>query len=81
MFVGFGSIGQGVLPLVLRHIGIKPERITIVTADGAGGARPPSTASSSSSTRLRDNFRQFFDPLLGKGDFLLNLSTTCRASR
>ena len=36
VFVGFGSIGQGVLPLVLRHIGIKPERITIVTADELG---------------------------------------------
>ena len=23
LFIGFGSIGQGVLPLVLRHIGIK----------------------------------------------------------
>ena len=22
VFVGFGSIGQGVLPLILRHIGI-----------------------------------------------------------
>ena len=44
VFVGFGSIGQGVLPLVLRHIGITPERITIVTADdggpeGGGGVR------------------------------------------
>ena len=36
LFIGFGSIGQGVLPLVLRHIGIAPERITIVTADDRG---------------------------------------------
>ena len=36
VFVGFGSIGQGTLPLVLRHIGIAPERITIVTADDRG---------------------------------------------
>ena len=36
LFVGFGSIGQGVLPLMLRHIGIAPERITIVTADDRG---------------------------------------------
>ena len=34
--VGFGSIGQGVLPLILRHVGIKPDQITIVTADEAG---------------------------------------------
>ena len=25
--VGFGSIGQGVLPLILRHIGITAERV------------------------------------------------------
>ncbi|MGH8186965.1 MAG: saccharopine dehydrogenase NADP-binding domain-containing protein, partial [Steroidobacteraceae bacterium] len=31
VFIGFGSIGQGVLPLILRHVGISPERITIVT--------------------------------------------------
>ena len=36
LIVGFGSIGQGVLPLILRHIGIKPERITVVTAENAG---------------------------------------------
>ena len=31
VFIGFGSIGQGTLPLVLRHIGIPKERITIIT--------------------------------------------------
>ena len=36
VIVGFGSIGQGVLPLILRHVGITPDRITIVTADDAG---------------------------------------------
>ena len=38
VMVGFGSIGQGVLPLILRHIGTSAERITIVTADEAGQA-------------------------------------------
>ena len=37
VMVGFGSIGQGVLPLILRHIGIKPEQITIITDDMRGG--------------------------------------------
>ena len=36
VFVGFGSIGQGVLPLILRHIGTSPDRITIVTAENSG---------------------------------------------
>ena len=39
IFIGCGSIGQGVLPLILRHIGgLTPERITIVTADDSGRA-------------------------------------------
>lgn len=73
--VGFGSIGQGVLPLLLRHIGIKPERITIVTADEAGreiaaeyGVRLVKE------TLTRENYRRVLEPLLGRGDFLLNLS-------
>ena len=36
VFIGFGSIGQGTLPLVLRHIGIPKERITIITSDDRG---------------------------------------------
>lgn len=75
VMVGFGSIGQGVLPLILRHMDIKPEQITIVTADDRGHAeadhfgikfiRDPLT---------KDNYQQMLRPLLGKGDFLLNLS-------
>jgi homospermidine synthase len=75
VFVGFGSIGQGVLPLVLRHIGIKPERITIVTAD-EGGRREAAEYGIKFivSPLTRDNFKQVLEPLLGRGDFLLNLS-------
>src|SRR6185295_15922337 len=71
VFVGFGSIGQGVLPLVLRHIGIKPERITIVTADESGKRE---AAEFGVNPLTRDNYRQVLEPLIGKGDFLLNLS-------
>ena len=38
VMVGFGSIGQGVLPLLLRHIGMQPAQITIVTAEERGRA-------------------------------------------
>ena len=33
VMIGFGSIGQGVLPLILRHIRIKPSQITIIAED------------------------------------------------
>ena len=36
VIVGFGSIGQGVLPLMLRHIDMPADRITIVTAEPRG---------------------------------------------
>ena len=75
IFVGFGSIGQGVLPLILRHVGIQPDQITIVTADEAGekiaqeyGVRFVKHA------LTRQNFKNVLDPIVGRGDFLLNLS-------
>ncbi len=75
VFVGFGSIGQGVLPLVLRHIGISKERITIVTSDTRGEAEAQAYGIRFIKQPLRrDNYRQVLQPLLGKGDFLLNLS-------
>ena len=36
LMVGCGSIGQAVLPLLVRDMHVAPERITVVTADGRG---------------------------------------------
>ena len=73
--VGFGSIGQGVLPLLLRHIDMRPDQIVIVTAEQRGhdvaaeyGIRFIEHALS------REDYREVLDPLLGRGDFLLNVS-------
>ncbi len=75
VLVGFGSIGQGVLPLILRHIGIEPERITIVTADEAGKREAEEYGVKHVVNPLtRENYRSVLDPLIGRGDFLLNLS-------
>lgn len=75
LIVGFGSIGQGVLPLILRHIGIRKDRITIVTADDAGlDAARDMGVKFIKEPLVRENFRRVLDPLLGRGDFLLNVS-------
>jgi homospermidine synthase len=75
VFVGFGSIGQGVLPLILRHVGITADRITIVTADVGGRAEAAEFGVKFVKQPLtRENYRQVLEPLLAKGDFLLNLS-------
>jgi len=75
VFVGFGSIGQGVLPLILRHIGTSADRITIVTAEAKGRAEADHFGVKFVQAALtRGNYRQILEPLLGPGDFLLNLS-------
>ncbi len=75
VIVGFGSIGQGVLPLILRHIGVAAERITIVTADDAGREEAETLGVKFIKEPLtRESFRRVLNPLLGRGDFLLNVS-------
>ncbi len=75
LFVGFGSIGQGVLPLILRHIGIPPERMTIVTAEDKGRSEAERYGVRFIQERLtRENHRRVLGPLLGRGDFLVNVS-------
>lgn len=75
VMVGFGCVGQGVLPLLLRHIQMRPEQLVLLSAsdEGAEVARQHGVA-------LRvialtpDNHRAILTPLLNPGDFLLNLS-------
>ena len=75
VMVGFGSIGQGVLPLILRHIAIDPARITIVTGDARGAAIAAEYGVAFHTTPItRENCRTLLRPMLGAGDFLLNLS-------
>ena len=75
VFVGFGSIGQGVLPLILRHIGTSSDRISIVTAENCGRSEAEHFGVKFVKTALTpQNYRQVLEPLIGAGDFLLNLS-------
>jgi homospermidine synthase len=75
VMVGFGSIGQGVLPLILRHIDIPASRIVIVTAGETGRAEAEQLGVRFIIEPLvRENYRRVLDGLLGRGDFLVNLS-------
>ncbi|MBU1395998.1 MAG: saccharopine dehydrogenase NADP-binding domain-containing protein, partial [Gammaproteobacteria bacterium] len=75
VILGFGCIGRGVLPLLLRHIAIQPGQIRIVTdrdthrdvADRHGVALRVQALT-------RENYRSVLAEELGPGDFLLNLS-------
>ncbi|MFL6661202.1 MAG: homospermidine synthase, partial [Rhizobacter sp.] len=75
VMLGFGSIGQGVLPLLLRHIEMRPEQILIIkpTAKGLEAATEMGVRHLVTPV-TRDNWRQVLEPRVGAGDFLLNLS-------
>src|ERR1700751_3830206 len=75
VIVGFGSIGQGVLPLLLRHLAIDPGQITIIAAEPRGREVAAEYGISFIKTALtRENYRAVLEPHLGRGDFLLNVS-------
>src|ERR1700722_2973340 len=75
VMLGFGSIGQGVLPLILRHIEMPRERVQIITADERGSAVAAEYGIAHSVVPVtRENYRAVLGSLLERGDFLLNLS-------
>jgi homospermidine synthase len=75
VMVGFGSIGQGVLPLLLRHIEIAPSQITIVTAEERGHDEARSLGVTFVVSPLTpENYRAVLTPLLGPNDMLVNVS-------
>ena len=75
IFIGFGSIGQGTLPLVLRHIGVAKERITVIAADDHGKKVAESFGVKFVNLALtRDNYVRELDKYVGRGDFVLNVS-------
>jgi len=75
VMVGFGCVGQGVLPLLLRHIDLRPQQIHIITAsdEGFNVAREYGVPFQLQAL-TRDNYTRVLEPLLTPGDFLLNLS-------
>src|SRR6266571_5239048 len=75
VIVGFGSIGQGVLPLLLRHIDMRADQITIISAESRGAEVAAEYGVRFVETALtRENYRAVLESRLGSGDFLLNVS-------
>ncbi len=73
--IGFGSIGQGTLPLILRHFDVKPEQITIITADENGKDLAAAAGIEFLKEPLtRENYRQVLGSRLKNGDFVVNVS-------
>lgn len=75
VFVGFGSIGQGTLPLIFRHFDVSPSQVMIVTADDRGKEIAERYGVKFMVTPLKpNNYKEIMTPLLTPGSFCLNLS-------
>jgi homospermidine synthase len=75
VMLGFGSVGQGVLPLLLRHIEMAPEQIEIVSPSNRGAEIAGACGVRRCALRIgRDNYRRELEARLDAGDVLLNLS-------
>ena len=75
VMLGFGSIGQALLPLLFRHLDIRAEQIKIISADQQGEAIARQfSVNFQQQTLTQNNFQSALAPLLGKDVFLLNLS-------
>lgn len=74
VILGFGSIGQAVLPLLLRHLTIKPGRIRIVkTVPDASGLAARYGVPVTAMPITQANMEDVLAPMLAPGDFLLNV--------
>ena len=73
LMVGFGAVGQCSLPLLLRHIDMRPDQITIITADEAGREIAAEYGVEFILQPVtRDNYAALLASHLGRGDFLVN---------
>lgn len=74
--IGFGSIGQAVLPLILEQLHFQPEQITIVSDQEAGAAIAQAMGITLRIEKITsENYENVLHNHLQQGDFLLNLST------
>lgn len=75
LIIGLGSVGQGTLPLLLKHLDIKPKDITIVTADTRGkDVAKKYKVKFIINPLTRKNYKEIVLSYIGRGDFLLNVS-------
>ena len=74
VMVGFGSTGQGTLPLLLRHV-VARERVLVIAPDAAdlAAAREHGVATLAAAL-TSENHRAILVPELAPGDLLVNLS-------
>ena len=77
LVLGFGSVSQCTLPLLLRHLEVRPEQITVLDFVDCRKALAPFVARGVRSVREQitpENYEQVLASHLGPGDLLIDLA-------
>jgi homospermidine synthase len=75
VMIGFGSIGKGALPLILRHLAVDRSRMVVIDPDDSARAIAEFAGIRFMKAALEPHtLRAILSPLLGPGSFLLNVS-------
>jgi homospermidine synthase len=75
IILGFGSIAQGVLPVLFQHINVKPSQVTIISrSPDKSGIAQQLNVDFIAEPLKHDSYEAVLDRHLKQGDFLLNLS-------
>ncbi|KTD52061.1 homospermidine synthase [Legionella quinlivanii] len=76
LILGFGSVGQAIVPLLLHHLEMSPSQIIVLTQDTIGEAIAKEQGLSFVRELItRNNYLNVLNELMNPGDFLINLST------
>jgi homospermidine synthase len=75
ILIGFGCVGQAVLPLMFRHLQIEPAQFLIVTdTDDAHSVAEEYGVKLVVAKLCRENYQQVLNTYVKQGDFIINLS-------
>ncbi len=75
ILVGFGCIGQAMLPILFRHLNITPSQIHVFDkCDKGKSLTNEYQVSFTETTITRENYSHILEPVIDEGDFLINLS-------
>lgn len=77
VILGFGAIGSGVLPLLFRHIDMKPEQLIVVSDQYSQKQRDHAATYGvqlNVAKLTKNDYKPYLEKFLADGDFLVNLS-------
>ena len=77
VILGFGAIGTGCIPLLFRHIDMKPGQLIVVSDQFSQKARDHAASYGVEchvAKLTKNDFRPALEKFVAKGDFLVNLS-------